>query len=73
MKDNINPDYYNQGKIKCADAIESAVINKRGDEAAYVALIIKYLWRYENKNGLEDVKKAKWYLNRLIEIKEKEI
>lgn len=30
MKDNINPDYYNQGKIKCSDAIESAVINKRG-------------------------------------------
>lgn len=73
MKDNINPNHYKQGNIECIDAIESAVINKKGIEAVCVGNIIKYLWRYENKNGLEDIKKAKWYLNRLIEIKEKEI
>ena len=27
----------------------------------------KYLWRYEEKNGLEDVFKAQWYVNRLIQ------
>lgn len=27
---------------------------------------IKYIWRHDNKNGLEDLKKAQWYLNREI-------
>ena len=65
-KDNINPSHYRNGKIECIDSIESATINKKGIEAACVANIIKYLWRYEDKNGLEDVKKARWYLDRLI-------
>jgi hypothetical protein len=33
---------------------------------------IKYLWRYQHKNGAEDLKKAQWYLSRLIEIREGE-
>ncbi len=33
--------------------------------------IIKYLLRYKLKNGIEDLKKSQWYLNRLIESKEK--
>lgn len=40
--------------------------DKRGIEAACTANIIKYLWRYEAKNGIEDVKKARWYLERLL-------
>ena len=32
--------------------------------------IIKYIWRYNYKNGTEDLKKAQWYLNKLIEVKE---
>lgn len=32
--------------------------------------VIKYVGRYRRKNGLEDLKKAKWYLDRLIELKE---
>ena len=71
QKDNINPNHYKQGKVECIDAIESATTNKTGIEAFYVGNIIKYLWRYESKNGLEDIKKAKWYLDRLIEIKDK--
>ena len=70
LKDNINPNHYKQGKVECIDAIESATINKTGIEAFYVGNIIKYLWRYESKNGLEDIKKAKWYLDKLIEVKE---
>lgn len=67
--DNVNkPNHYNQGKVECIDAIESAVINKNPMDAVCVANIIKYLWRYESKNGLEDVKKARWYMNRLVEL-----
>lgn len=62
-----HPKHYTQGKVECIDALESATINKRGIEAVCTANIIKYLWRYESKNGIEDVKKAQWYLDRLIE------
>ena len=69
-KDNINPNHYKQGKIECIDALEAATTNKQGLEAICTANVIKYLWRYEAKNGLEDVKKANWYLNKLITILE---
>lgn len=61
-----HPSHYTQGKIECIDALESATINKCGIEAVCTANIIKYLWRYENKNGIEDVKKAQWYLQKLL-------
>lgn len=67
LKDNVNhPSHYTQGKVECLDALESATIGKSGIEAVCVANVIKYLWRYEEKNGVEDVKKAKFYLNRLL-------
>ncbi|PNG11888.1 DUF3310 domain-containing protein [Stutzerimonas stutzeri] len=66
MTDAINPTHYTRGGVECIDAIESATVDKRGIEAACTANVIKYLWRYEAKNGLEDVKKARWYLERLI-------
>lgn len=68
--DNINPHHYRKGKIECIDAIESATTGKTGFEGALVANIIKYLWRYEEKNGLEDVKKTQWYINKLIQVVE---
>lgn len=71
MSDAINPNHYLRGSIECIDAIESATVDKRGIEAVCTANIIKYLWRYEAKNGLEDVKKARWYLERLISHMEK--
>ena len=68
MSDNVNnPSHYNQGGVECIDCIKSAVVNKKGIEAVCVANVIKYLFRYETKNGIEDVKKAQWYLNRLIQ------
>jgi len=66
MKDNINPTHYKQGKVECIDAIESATINKKGADAYYTGNIIKYLWRSEEKGGVEDMKKALWYLERMI-------
>lgn len=66
-KDNVNsPSHYTQARIECIDAITAAVSGKSGIEAVCVANVIKYLWRYELKNGVEDVRKAQWYLNRLV-------
>ena len=68
-----HPAHYTQGDIECIDAIKAATIGKTGIEAACVANVIKYLWRYEAKNGVEDCRKAKWYLERLIkEVAERE-
>ena len=74
MIDNVNhPSHYCQGGIECIDALKAATIDKTGIEAICVANVIKYLWRFEKKNGLEDVKKAQFYINRLIqELEEKE-
>ena len=71
-KDNINPNHYKTGKIECIDALEAATVNKTGLEAVCTANIIKYLWRYENKNGIEDIRKAKWYIEKLIKYLENE-
>ena len=70
--DAINPTHYKQGDIECIDAIESATIRKKGLIAVCTANVIKYLWRCEGKNGLEDLYKAKWYLDKLIAEKEKQ-
>jgi hypothetical protein len=59
-KDNINPNYYKEG-IQVTDFILS--YNMEWCEGN----IIKYVTRYKAKNGLEDLKKAKWYLEKLIE------
>ena len=61
-----HPSHYTQGGIECIDCIKSATIGKVGIEAFCVGNAIKYLFRYEEKNGIEDVKKARWYIDRLI-------
>lgn len=66
-KDNVNhPSHYTQGNIECIDAIAEATKFLRGIEATDTGNIIKYMWRWNNKNGLEDLRKARWYLNHLI-------
>lgn len=66
-EDMVNaPPHYNQAGIECIDVIAAATSGKTGVEAFNVGNVIKYLWRYELKNGVEDVKKARWYLDRLI-------
>ena len=67
VPDMVNhPKHYTQGGIECIDALKAATVGKRGIEAVCVANVIKYLWRYEEKNGIEDVRKAKWYIERLL-------
>lgn len=65
-----NPAHYTQGVVECIDAIESAVADKDGIEAFLTGTILKYLWRYRAKNGIEDLRKAQCYLSRLIDIVE---
>lgn len=61
-----HPSHYTQGGIECIDAIEAACTGLTGDEAYYVGQVIKYIWRWKHKNGLQDLEKAEWYLDRLI-------
>lgn len=67
MTDNVNhPSHYTGGKVECIDALEAATQNLAGIEAVCTANAIKYLWRWKQKNGVEDLKKARWYLDKLI-------
>ena len=63
MSDKINPAYYRKG-IETTDYIVSHSMNYLEGN------IIKYVTRYKDKGGLEDLKKAEWYLTRLIKIQE---
>lgn len=67
MKDNVNhPAHYTAGEIECIDAIEAAISHIKDPVAAYLTgQVIKYMWRWELKNGIEDLKKAAWYQDRL--------
>lgn len=72
MSDNVNhPSHYTQGGIECIEAIKAATVNLTGIEAVCTANAIKYLWRWKEKNGKEDLKKAIWYIKKLIEEQEK--
>ena len=64
--DNVNkPAHYTQGKVECIDAIESATISLVGIIAVCVGNVIKYVWRFALKNGIEDLDKADYYLQKL--------
>ena len=67
MKDNINPDYYRK-KIEVTDFIMEYNLDFCSGN------IIKYIIRQgkKNPNGLEDLKKARWYLDKLIKQQENE-
>jgi hypothetical protein len=69
MTDNVNhPPHYTQGSVECIDAIYASLKDNRYAFANYCkGNIIKYLWRFEHKGGVEDLKKAQWYLNVMIE------
>ena len=65
-KDMVNhPDHYNKGGIETIDAIESA-LGEEGSKFYHTGNVLKYMWRWQYKNGIEDLKKARWYLDRLI-------
>lgn len=61
-----HPAHYTKGDIECIDAIAAAVTDLTGIEAVCTGNIIRYIWRWKHKNGLEDVKKCRWYIDLLI-------
>lgn len=68
MNDFVNhPHHYTQGKVECIDAIEAATVNLKGLDAVCTANAIKYLWRWQEKDGVRDLRKAIWYINKLLE------
>lgn len=67
MSDNVNhPEHYTQGGIECIDAIKASMT--REEFVGYLkGNCLKYLWRYRNKGkAQEDLKKAQWYLDKLV-------
>jgi len=62
-----HPNHY-QGTVECIDAINAATLNLTGEEAFDIGCAIKYLWRWKEKNGIEDLEKAQWYISRIIDI-----
>lgn len=66
-----HPSHYTTGGIECIKAIEASM-SPEGFQDYCKGNIIKYTWRYKFKNGLEDLKKARVYLNWMIESMEKE-
>jgi len=64
--DNVNPSHYKQGNIEVIEFILDQNLNYMDGN------VVKYITRYRHKNGLEDLKKARWYINKIIEEKENE-
>lgn len=73
QNDPVNhPSHYTQGGIECIDAITAALACHTDSVSAWLTgQVLKYLWRWPLKARVEDLKKAKWYLERLIEREEK--
>lgn len=66
------PHYQSEAGLEVIKVIEAFTADLKGIEATDTGNIIKYICRWKHKNGLEDLKKAKWYLEHLINHVEKE-
>lgn len=60
------PPHYNQGGIEAIEAIKASM-SAEEFQGYLKGNAIKYLWRYRHKNGVQDLQKANWYTNRLIQ------
>ena len=72
MADNVNhPTHYETGKFECIDVM----VETQGVEAVQdfcICNAFKYLYRHRRKNGKEDIEKARWYINKYLELEEKD-
>lgn len=67
-----HPDHYqSETGLEVIDVIEAFTFNLKGIEATDTGNVIKYICSWKEKNGLQDLKKAQWYLTHLIEHVEK--
>lgn len=64
--------YISENGLETIDVIEAFTSDLKGMEAVCTANVLKYICRWKHKNGLQDLKKARWYLERLIGTLEKE-
>lgn len=73
MSDMVNsPSHYADAAIECIEAIEASM-TKEAFTGYLKGNIQKYVWRYEKKiNPVEDLKKAQWYMRKLVEVLENE-
>lgn len=67
MKDKINPSHYQRDGMECIDAIKAAVQNLSGAEAYCTGSALKYLWRWKEKGGKDDLNKAKWFIQNMVD------
>jgi hypothetical protein len=68
MSDLVNsPEHYCKGGIECIDAVDAAICDLSGRNAHYTASAIQYLWRWKSKDGVRDLRKARWFIDRLIQ------
>lgn len=68
--DNVNhPGHYETGKFECIEVMQEAM-GIEEVKSFCLCNAFKYLYRSKRKNGLEDIKKAIWYLNKFIELNE---
>ena len=58
--------YQSETGLEVIDVIEAFTFDLKGIEATDTGNILKYICRWKNKNGIQDLKKAQWYLNHLI-------
>lgn len=73
MSNNVNhPSHYASGSIECIDAMIAAYGIKAVMDFCKCNAF-KYQWRFESKNGEEDLRKAQWYQNKYIELKHIEL
>ena len=61
-----SPFHYNNGNIECIDAIKAAS-TKEEFEGYVRANVLKYVWRFRYKDNIKDLRKARWYLDKLID------
>lgn len=70
--DSVNhPSHYNQNGMEVWDVINAFTKDLSGAEAFYAGNVIKYVLRWQHKNGIEDLEKAKVYIDKIIEEEKK--
>lgn len=61
-----SPPHYREGAVECITALQSA-LGPEGFVSYCQGNCIKYLWRWKHKGGMQDLHKARWYLDRMVE------
>jgi hypothetical protein len=64
--DAINPEHYRKGGIECVEAIKASMSDLEF-QGYLKGNVLKYMWRFRHKKGVEDLQKAEWYNKRLID------